>query len=43
MLFSRGDTDSMTDAEIQAEIVKQIRDKLALLATKLRDTDNRVL
>src|SRR5437764_13580930 len=28
----------MTDAEIQAEIAKQIRDKLALLATKLRDT-----
>ena len=28
----------MTDAEIQAEIAKHIRDKLALLATKLRDT-----
>jgi hypothetical protein len=28
----------MTDSEIQAEIAKQIRDKLALLATKLRDT-----
>ena len=28
----------MTDAEIQAEIAKQIRDKLAALATKLRET-----
>jgi hypothetical protein len=28
----------MTDAEIQAEIAKQIREKLALLSTKLRDT-----
>jgi hypothetical protein len=28
----------MTDAEIQAEIARQVRDKLALLATKLRDT-----
>jgi hypothetical protein len=28
----------MTDAEIQEEITKQIRDKLALLATKLRET-----
>jgi hypothetical protein len=35
---AKGDTDPMTDAEIQAEIAKQIRDKLALLATKLRDT-----
>ena len=28
----------MTDAEIQVEIAKQIRDKLAPLATKLRET-----
>ena len=28
----------MTDAEIQAEIAQQLRDKLALLATKLRAT-----
>ena len=28
----------MTDAEIQAEIARQIRDKLTVLATKLRDT-----
>lgn len=28
----------MTDAEIQAEITKQIRDRLALLAAKLRET-----
>jgi hypothetical protein len=28
----------MTDAEIQAEIAKQIREKLAVLATKLHDT-----
>jgi hypothetical protein len=28
----------MTDAEIQAEVAKQIREKLALLSTKLRDT-----
>jgi hypothetical protein len=28
----------MSDAEIQAEIAKQIHDKLALLATKLRNT-----
>jgi hypothetical protein len=28
----------MTDAEIQAEIARQVRDKLALLATRLRDT-----
>jgi hypothetical protein len=28
----------MTDAEIQAEIAKQIREKLAGLATQLRDT-----
>ena len=34
----KGDKDCMSDAEIQAEIVKQIRDKLARLATKLRDT-----
>ena len=27
-----------TDVEIQAEIARQIRDKLALLATKLRET-----
>ena len=31
-------TSSMTDAEIQAEIAKQIRDKLAALTTKLRET-----
>jgi hypothetical protein len=35
---ANGETDSMTDAEIQAEIAKQIRYKLELLATKLRDT-----
>ncbi len=28
----------MTDAEIQAEVARQIHDKLTLLATKLRDT-----
>ena len=28
----------MTDAEIQAEIARQIHDKLAILATKLRET-----
>ena len=28
----------MTDAEMQAEIAKQLREKLALLATKLRET-----
>jgi len=27
----------MTDAEIQAEIAKQVRDKLGLLAASLRD------
>jgi|KBSMisStaDraftv2_1062788.scaffolds.fasta_scaffold4539907_1 hypothetical protein len=31
----------MTDAEIQAKIAKQIREKLALLATRLRDTAQR--
>jgi hypothetical protein len=30
----------MTDAEIQEEITKQIRDKLALLATKLARRPN---
>ena len=28
----------MTDAEMQAEIARQIREKLALVATKLRET-----
>lgn len=28
----------MTDAEIQAEVAKQIREKLALLAAKLRES-----
>jgi hypothetical protein len=32
------ESHSMTDAEIQAEIAKQIREKLALLAAKLRES-----
>jgi hypothetical protein len=31
----------MTDAELQAAIAKQVQEKLALLATKLRDTARR--
>lgn len=37
-LIGAGETTSMTDGEIQVEIAKQIRDKLAALATKLRET-----